>query len=312
MGQQRRFSRKNIVFVLKVIISIILISVIFYVIGIGKVIKEFSALNPVYLIISSSLGIIILYLKAARWKVILQVFNSNLDIKSSMVYTVISYSFGIVTPGRLGEFIRAKFVADKLKLGYLQATITIIIDKIFDALAVVLFVFIGLFYLKSLAVPDYAGILIAAYVFFLLFIMIKPRTVADFIIKPFSRRFTKKFSLDNLNSVVMVKAMAFSIVSWLVFGLQAFLIAYAMKINIGFIAILTIVPLMALSSMLPISIGGLGVREIVTIYFLLPLGITAEKAAVFSLLYTFASLGMLSIAGAILYGSKKHLVKRID
>lgn len=61
------------------------------------------------------------------------------------------------------------------------------------------------------------------------------------------------------------------------------------------------VPLMALSSQLPISFGGIGVRELVAVYLFSTIGIAAEKSAAFSLIYTFVSFIVPAIIGAFLY-----------
>ncbi len=58
---------------------------------------------------------------------------------------------------------------------------------------------------------------------------------------------------------------------------------------LSFWAVLGIVSLMSFSSVIPITIGGLGLREALAAFLLLSFGIAAEKAVLFSLLYTAVS-----------------------
>jgi uncharacterized membrane protein YbhN (UPF0104 family) len=82
--------------------------------------------------------------------------------------------------------------------------------------------------------------------------------------------------------------------------LQVWLIArgLGLAVPLGYMAV--VVPLVALLTLIPISVSGMGLREIGMVLLLAPLGVTSAAAVTLSLL-TFASCAAISLAGGALY-----------
>ncbi len=78
---------------------------------------------------------------------------------------------------------------------------------------------------------------------------------------------------------------------------SVFLAGKALDINVGFTAILTFFPAVAIVQTLPVTIGGLGVREGALYVFLHPLGVTSEQAISLGVLVYFCTL-IVSLVGA--------------
>ena len=66
--------------------------------------------------------------------------------------------------------------------------------------------------------------------------------------------------------------------------LEYYLAARALDIDLGLVAFIFISPVVAIITMLPISIGGLGLRENSLVFILVAMGVINERATVFSLL----------------------------
>jgi len=115
------------------------------------------------------------------------------------------------------------------------------------------------------------------------------------------KRYKERFKNINLTRKVFLSSIALSFGIWIVLSIQAFLILNSLGISTSILIVISIVPLMALSSIVPFSLGGIGIREIIAISFLLVIGITAEKSAIFSLFYTFISTGVPAIIGGFLH-----------
>lgn len=79
--------------------------------------------------------------------------------------------------------------------------------------------------------------------------------------------------------------------------LAAFLAAQAMGLHVGWTAILAFMPAVAIVQVLPITIGGLGVREGAFVLFLRPLGVGATQAIALGLLLYGINLAV-SLLGA--------------
>ena len=125
-------------FIFKLLVSITLLFLIFRFIGVNKVYNELLNANIYYMAAALFLVIFPIFFKAIRWRSIIQIFNKTITIKSSINYTLISIAFSIVTPGRLGEFIKAKYLVDSSNMGYIKSIVTVVIDKIFDIILSIL------------------------------------------------------------------------------------------------------------------------------------------------------------------------------
>lgn len=77
----------------------------------------------------------------------------------------------------------------------------------------------------------------------------------------------------------------------------SWVVALAFGIDVSFIACLALVPLVWLVTLLPISLGGIGLREASFAYLFGTIGIGAEASLVISL-GTFAALVMTGSVGA--------------
>ena len=76
--------------------------------------------------------------------------------------------------------------------------------------------------------------------------------------------------------------------------------ALALNLEINFLSFLFMVPIVLLIAMVPISIGGLGVRENTTAYFLQMLGVSSTSAIALPLLVLFLLI-IESIIGGIFF-----------
>jgi uncharacterized membrane protein YbhN (UPF0104 family) len=83
----------------------------------------------------------------------------------------------------------------------------------------------------------------------------------------------------------------------LVVALGAFLVAVAIGLHVGWTAIVAFMPVVAIVQVLPLTIGGLGLREGAFVVFLGPLGVTASQAIAFGLLVYGLNLAV-SLLGA--------------
>ena len=87
--------------------------------------------------------------------------------------------------------------------------------------------------------------------------------------------------------------------------LAAFLAAEALGLNLGPTALLAFVPAVAIVQVLPITVGGLGVREGAFALFLVPLGVPEEKALTLGLVVYAINL-VVSLLGAPAFALNGH------
>ncbi|MSU78767.1 MAG: flippase-like domain-containing protein [Gemmataceae bacterium] len=86
-----------------------------------------------------------------------------------------------------------------------------------------------------------------------------------------------------------------------VFGvISVWLIGQALNLNLPFTYCCILSPMVSLLTLLPISVNGMGVREVGTIVFLAPLGIDADSAKTLAFLW-FAVNVAVSLSGGLVY-----------
>lgn len=302
---------------LKLIITIVLIFLVFRYIGIKNVYSEISNVNIYYILLSFLFTFLLVLFKAIRWKGIVSIFNASIKTGTSIIYTLISIAFSFVTPSKLGELVKVKYLVDKTGIRYLTSFVTVVTDKIFDVIAMA---FLGLLGFSLLGISKWKVPFIAGFVLYLIaliLIFIYFEKVIASMPRFIPKKYKEGFSKINLTKGIYLKSLLISLVIWIILSIQAFFILKSLGVNASLFITITAVPLMALSSLVPISIGGIGIRELIAISFFSLLGVGAEKSAVFSLTYTFISSGIPAIAGAFLNffykkAPKKSLDKNIE
>jgi glycosyltransferase 2 family protein len=105
---------------------------------------------------------------------------------------------------------------------------------------------------------------------------------------------------------LLFRTIAVSVAIRVVWGLGCYAVAWAMGLPIGLLTLFAFISLVDLVRLMPISVGGLGVREWTVIALLGTIGIAREQALTFSIL-AFAPIYLNAIAGGILYVSRARI-----
>jgi glycosyltransferase 2 family protein len=100
--------------------------------------------------------------------------------------------------------------------------------------------------------------------------------------------------------VMMLSTVGLSVLVRLVWGSGCYVVALALDLPLSFATVFVFISLVDLVRMMPISIGGLGVREWLLIALFASVGLTREQALAFALL-AFAPIYCNAITGGIIY-----------
>jgi glycosyltransferase 2 family protein len=98
----------------------------------------------------------------------------------------------------------------------------------------------------------------------------------------------------------VAKATAMSILVQLAGVLTVWLVAVSLGLDVPFAYCCILGPMVSLLTLLPISVNGMGVRELGTIAFLAPLGVNTEAASALAFLWFMASVAV-SLMGGLVY-----------
>ena len=99
---------------------------------------------------------------------------------------------------------------------------------------------------------------------------------------------------------LLMRTAALSVVIRIVWSLGCFVVALAMGLPVDVLTVFAFISLIDLVRLMPISVGGLGVREWAVVVLFATVGISREQALTFSIL-AFAPIYLNAIAGGIAY-----------
>jgi len=231
--------------------------------------------------------IIVLAVKAFRWTLIISQTGSTYRFIDAFKAYMISFSPGIITPGRFGEFVKVYDLRESVQMNFENGLKTVFVDRLFDMM-ILLWLGLAAFlnYLKITGGFVHYAILPVSFV-----LIIGAALIIQFILKKLIKRQRKvrlfnflKESIDMLISRQSVIIWAITFIAYLIFYYAIQIILISMDIQLTFLDIVYVFSLVSLVLLLPVSIAGFGTREASLVFLLSFYGISAEAAITFSFL----------------------------
>jgi uncharacterized protein (TIRG00374 family) len=269
-------------------------------IDLSRLADSIASIRPHFVVAALLLYPCLILIKTWRWRLLLRQQGVNYGLAPAFVAYNSSLAVGYVTPGRLGEFVKALYLRqdEGLSLGY--AFSSVLLDRILDLYLLLMTAGLGI---VLLAAPGY---LFAPSLFVLAAAGLGPLVV---IVPSVSRRLTALITratsrlmggslgeqldrtlasfqrgMEQLVTPRLLVPLVCTVIAYLVFYSQCYLGALALGLPVSYLYTAYCVSLASLLALLPVSISGLGVREATFIALLSPLGIEAETAVTYSLL----------------------------
>lgn len=263
-----------------------------------RVFNAVGSANLVYLVLALALTLPFLYLKVVRWHVMLEVAGIRATFSEATFSLIAGMGFALVTPARLGEIVRGAYLRDSQKL---KIAGLVLVDKAFDVLVLVILSAAGAW--TTIGWWAGAGLLCAALVGLL--VVYRPRE-AHARARRISSRLPGTAKIDSvlsgleaLSPATTTFFLALTALSFAVVLLQFGLILLSWRSWSPDIVFLTF-PLVVLTNVLPITIGGLGVREGAAVLLLGHYGVSPAHAALAAFLMFTVNTALPGLIGAAL------------
>jgi uncharacterized protein (TIRG00374 family) len=292
----RRTTRDRLVTWLPRLLGLLLLGVLLIKLDTRRFLQAISTADG-RLIALAVVGMIpLIALKTVRWQAVLRAQHVHFGFGPAFAAYFGSLFIGYLTPGRLGEFVKAAHVSRQDGVSFGQAFSTVLADRLFDlyALLVVGGAAVATMTTSNLlvAVAGPALLLTLGLVVFL-----NESTFGWFRhvasrIGPAARRLSTvgrwlSDTRDGLRQVTLgwlLVAIGLTAVAYLLFYAQCYLLALALSLPIDMLTVSMAVALGSLVTLVPISISGLGTREAVIVAYLGNIGVAPEGALGFSFL----------------------------
>ena len=248
-----------------------------------------------------------------RWRIIINSFGFYPSAKTESKLWLASYAF-TATPGKIGELVRCFFLKQVFNVPFNYSFIAIIFERLFDLIAVLIYLFCFLLNNeKTLILPLGKSLILGIIIFILLIFLLKfnnYRKLIDYI-DNIKFNFLNKFfkfrdlrRLNNFNNIlkinILLKITFLSIISWGLEGISFLLLLHKLSFDISFLEatfIHTTAGLIGALTMLP---GGLGPTEAITVYILKFQSIPINYGIPITSIIRLMTLWYISFLGIIL------------
>lgn len=255
-----------------------------------------AALAP--LAASTLLNLVNVYLKVVRWQVLLRTRDIRYPLRRAFPAFLSSVYIGMLTPGRVGDVVRIQYLRAELGVPYAEGLASIVMDRLCDLYVLVVFVAVGVVryspvIVGRLAVVTWGGV--AAIVLGPLIFLV-PGVAERWMSGLYDRlsggraaggldRFLAALRA-NLGRPLLV-TVPLTALAFLVNYVQGFIIGRALGIDLSFFDAMCLLAIASLLGLLPVSVSGVGVRELLFSLVFPLLGFSPEVGVSFGLLVFF-------------------------
>jgi uncharacterized protein (TIRG00374 family) len=238
-------------------------------------------------------------IKSWRWARILREMGLRIDMRTATALYTVGLFYGATTPGQAGDLLKAVYLRDRGQ-PLAPAMLSVVLDRLFDLLVMAALATLGIFALGQLlpsrglqtALVIAMGLGLAA-----LTVVLLAQGPRQWVLTTLLPRVAPrlKASLDRWNSELSTLSLRPGLLAPL--GLASLASAgftfvrlwlLFLALGLGLVPLYVVVgvsALIAVLQVLPVSIGGLGVREVVLIPVLASYGYTPEQAITLSALF---------------------------
>lgn len=289
----------------------------------GEVAATLRASNLPMLVLAALLATLTFPLRARRWRVILDPVEPNLPFGQLWRSTAIGMMVGNVVPARAGELARAYALSrENPRVGFAAAFASIAVDRVFDAVVVLLLLFVAMFDpifprgtpVGGQPISNWAGggiIAVAALLAALYAIVFFPTRVLT-IFELLVRRIAPKLEARGRDAIVafssglgvlrapkrFASVFLWTLAHWLLNALAFWVGFRAVGISVPFSASLFIQGIIAIGVALPSAPGFFGVFEVAAKAGLAVYGVGPDRAVAWAIGYHILSFIPITVIGA--------------
>jgi glycosyltransferase 2 family protein len=317
--------KKKIFTILRIIVSVGLIA---YLIksqfkDLKTILDMIKTVNIPLLLAAASIHIFGVWISAVRWQLLLK----TQGIRISQGYLASSFLIGsffnnILPTSVGGDIFRSLDIANKAKISVGKSASVLVIDRFAGVISAALYAVIALF--LGFATIGTTSYVIPIAIFFAIclilgFLILNPSIlrlnkivrkikflskIREKLVEVYHTFSSfKKYKLALFEALFCSLALQFGVIC------NYYLAARSLGVNLSLASFIFIVPVVATIAMLPITIGGTGLRENALVFFMVTLGVQNEKAAMTSLVL-FAMLLVLGIIGGIIYAVRPFILRQ--
>lgn len=320
MNRHKKQTRNIVLFIIKFIFSLLFLLIIFKRIDLNELLKIYISANLVYYILAVLISLLNVSLVGAyRWKILLLKKSNMIEFKNLARLSIIARSLNTLIPGNfMGDIIRG-LKSSKIGITKGFSMASVLMDRFIALISLIFLSFFGFvlnfkilhrsellkYYVIVVALSIVIMILLLRSNIFL-FYSKKLRETSSIFLNYVSVIF-ESLSLYKEKINIVFRSLLVSFISGLLTVSIFFLLSKALSLSISFYFFILVVPLITVVSMVPVTIGGLGIREYAAVLLLSLTGISKIEALSISLMY-FVIMLIDSIIGLLFYFNMEYQI----
>lgn len=265
-----------------------------------NIVTLLSEMKLVWLAVSFLLIFPFVALKAWRWVYLLSLQDIRYSFHRAFLIYSVGIFLGLVTPGRLGDLMKVVYLKKDHNVPTSRGFSSVIIDRLCDLVVLILAASLGVVFLAlSKSVLFYSigfGLVLLSVTTLFLHRSFGSKLFYSVFKLPGLSRIEERGKsyidsfyegLQDFRSTRIWFPLAVSVCAFLLLFLQAYVLAYTLRIPLTFFECAACISITNLVMLIPISISGLGTRDGVMILLFSLLGFGKESAVAFSLMFLF-------------------------
>jgi uncharacterized protein (TIRG00374 family) len=264
--------------------------------------------NALALAVAVLLNVPVVHLKVIRWRELLGGRGYRYPLGRSYAAVLSSLYLGMLTPGRVGDVLRVQYVKREIHVPYAEGLAVTVMDRFCDLYVLAAVVAMGTVHFataldSNLVYVSWASVAIAAFAPSL-FLFKGPAELLGGVLGRLTDRWHTSLSalLEALRALIgkaVLVAIPLTAVSFAINYLQGWIIAGAIGIELSFLDVASLLATTSLLGLMPISVSGVGVRELFLALVFPALGLLAAQGVAFGLMVFFCNYIAIVLAGFI-------------
>ncbi|HET6349333.1 MAG TPA: lysylphosphatidylglycerol synthase transmembrane domain-containing protein [Candidatus Krumholzibacteria bacterium] len=287
--------------------------------GPGRILSALSGIDWRGVLWAPLLILVIMTVRGARWRYVIQSLGIEYSLRRSTVVWVIGFFASAVTPAKAGDVVRAFYLRNDTGRPLGEAFLTIFVDRLWDIAFVLVAgaVSVLVFSARYMRVPSAPLVVAGVLVLGAAAVVATRREWVRLLVKPMASvlipaRFRDRLSM-NFNTfydalrvhgsrpVRAVVMAAYTLVCWMLIFALAIYVARLLSLPVRPAYIVLIMPIVTLVELLPVSVSGLGTRDAAVVFFFSVVGTGAAQAVGFSIVYVLIGTYLTALAGFLLW-----------
>ena len=266
----------------------------------------FSSFSVLDFLAGFGLLVFVYLFKSLRWMLINRTFGIRISYGTTLIYFMVAGFLSVITPGRIGEFAKIFFIQRKAKVSGVLATTSVVLDRVWDVLVLTLLGGVGaLLILGGFQINTLTLLIIIGFFLLSLAIILFPSVI--FVPMKFLFRKKEKLSaeLDQVfdswkkNALKLFLPGFFTtLAAFLALALIPLIFTGKLGQEVGIIPSISAVSISNMLAFLPVTVAGVGTRELVFSEVWKLLEYTTESAITISTAYFICNyLGSVLLGG---------------